>query len=105
MLCAEEWPAVIVVVPEPEPHGAVAAAHLTSGGGEATQGPGAASAAAPGRKPGKVAVNCVDKFLTGLLQCVNVLAGTMCLHLPLFPPAGVIEKTIATASARFIQIA
>lgn len=51
-----------------------------------------------------MAVNDVDKFLIGLLQCVNVRSLTICSHLPLFPPAGLIEKTIATKSARFIQI-
>lgn len=50
-----------------------------------------------------MAVNDVDKFLTGLLQYVNVHPQTICFHLPRFPPAGLIEKTVATESARFIQ--
>lgn len=49
----------------------------------------------------KVAVNDVDKFLTGLLQSVNVASQTICFCLPFFPPAALIEKAIATESARF----
>lgn len=56
----------------------------------------------PDRSRGKVAANDVDKFLKGLLQCVNVHSQTICFHLPLFTPAGLIEQTIATRSARFI---
>lgn len=52
-----------------------------------------------------MALNNVDKFLTGPFQHVNVLAQTIRLHLALFPPAGAMEKTIATESAGFIQMA
>lgn len=58
------------------------------------------------RSGGKVAVNDVHKFLTGLLQSVNVDSQTICFCLPPLPllPAALIEKTIATKSARFIPI-
>ena len=49
----------------------------------------------------KVAVNDVDKFLTGLLQSVNVASQTMFLS-SIFPPAALIEKTIATESTRLM---
>lgn len=42
----------------------------------------------------------VDKFLMGLLQYVNVHSVTICFHLSPFLPAGLIEKTIATKSAK-----
>lgn len=47
-----------------------------------------------------MAVHYVDKFLMGLLQYVNVHSGAICFHLPPFLPAGLIEKTIATKSAK-----
>lgn len=53
------------------------------------------------RRRGKAAVNDVDKFLTGLLQSVNVDSQTICFCVPFFSPAALVEKTIATESARF----
>lgn len=49
-----------------------------------------------------MAVNDVDKFLTGLLQSVNVASQTICFCLSFFPPAALIEKTIVTERARFM---
>lgn len=87
-----------------KPHGAVSAAYLTSSR-RGHKGLSTAPATVLGWEPGKVAVNYVDKFLSGLLQYVNVPSQTICSHLPLFSPAGLIKKTIVTKSARFIQIA
>lgn len=56
------------------------------------------------RRRGRVAVNDVDKFLTGLLQSVNVDSQTICFCVPFFPPAALVEKTIATESARFTPL-
>lgn len=52
-----------------------------------------------------MAVNDADKFLTGLLQPVNVDSQTIRFRLSgaFFPlPTALIEKTIATKCARFI---
>lgn len=82
---------MLVVVTGTQPHRAVGAAHLTSARRQ-RKDLSAASAAAPGCEPRKVAVSSADSFLTGLLQYVIMCFSNNVFPAPLFPPAGLIEK-------------